>query len=366
MQFELFGDARRAMAPAASSLPPRVSWDWAMRDDYPALDASAPSVFSCFHCAGGSTMGYKLAGCRVLGGVEIDEHMMRVYRANHAPEHSYCEDLRDFNRRTCSSLPDELFGVDVLDGSPPCTPFSTSNIRWLEQRGVARRHNEGAAYQTLADLPLVFAETVALLRPKIVVMENVPAMQWRHGKRILRDVITRLSAAGYASQSFVLDASRMGVPQRRRRLFVVARQRALGWPDLTLGFDEPPVPFGDVREHGPAPIAPAYLRQIMPYVDVDDRTLIPAYQRREGKRGLFSHIIIDDADVAPTLTTKETTHVRPYLRPLFQSEAARLATFPHDFNFLDVRPWYAVGMSVPPLMMQRLALELRRQWLVGA
>ena len=93
----------------------------------PADDA--PTVFSCFHCGGGSTMGYKLAGCRVLGGVEIDPAMMAVYRANHHPEHSYLMGVGDFVKIPDADLPAELFDLDILDGSPPCSTFSTSGLR---------------------------------------------------------------------------------------------------------------------------------------------------------------------------------------------------------------------------------------------
>jgi DNA (cytosine-5)-methyltransferase 1 len=69
-------------------------------------------------------MGYKLAGFQHLGGVEIDGRMAKIYQTNHSPEHFYHEDIRDFNQRT--DLPKELYELDILDGSPPCSAFSMS------------------------------------------------------------------------------------------------------------------------------------------------------------------------------------------------------------------------------------------------
>ena len=79
-------------------------------------------VFSCFSCGGGSTMGYKRAGFDVIGNVEIDPKINAMYVKNHQPKFNYCMDLRDFNK--LKELPEELFSLDILDGSPPCSTFS--------------------------------------------------------------------------------------------------------------------------------------------------------------------------------------------------------------------------------------------------
>jgi DNA (cytosine-5)-methyltransferase 1 len=85
------------------------------------------TVFSCFHCGGGSTMGYKLAGFNHLGGVEIDTKIAKVYQLNHKPKHLFLEDIRHFVKR--SDIPEELYNLDLLDGSPPCSSFSMAGNR---------------------------------------------------------------------------------------------------------------------------------------------------------------------------------------------------------------------------------------------
>ncbi len=88
----------------------RFNYDWSMKSDYPN-HKNGMSVFSCFAGAGGSTMGYKLAGYDVVGAVEIDERMARVYKENHNPNRLFVKDIREFNDFDAQSF----HGVDILD-----------------------------------------------------------------------------------------------------------------------------------------------------------------------------------------------------------------------------------------------------------
>ena len=68
---------------------------WYLKD-LKSIKKNNLNVFSTFHCGGGSSMGYKLAGCNVLGGVEIDKKMMSIYRANNNPKYSYLMAIQVF------------------------------------------------------------------------------------------------------------------------------------------------------------------------------------------------------------------------------------------------------------------------------
>ena len=76
-------------------------------------------------------MGYKLAGFDVIGCNEIDPKMMKCYIENHNPQYTFLEDIRDLVRR--NNLPEELYNLDILDGSPPCSTFSLSLIHISKQ-----------------------------------------------------------------------------------------------------------------------------------------------------------------------------------------------------------------------------------------
>jgi len=111
----------------------KYKYDWTLKDIKFTKDQG--KVFSCFACGGGSTMGYKLAGFDVLGCNEIDPKMISAYRKNHSPKLSYLEPIQDFKLR--KDLPKELYELDILDGSPPCSSFSISGNRekdWGKQK----------------------------------------------------------------------------------------------------------------------------------------------------------------------------------------------------------------------------------------
>ena len=129
----------------------RFPYEWRMSDGYPAkgIENHGCTAFGAFVCGGGSTMGCKLAGYDHLGGVELDPKIAAVYRENHHPKHLYTMDVRDFNR--LDDLPEELFHLDLLELSPPCSTFSLAGSRdkaW----GKEKRFDEGQKLQTLDDL----------------------------------------------------------------------------------------------------------------------------------------------------------------------------------------------------------------------
>ena len=180
-------------------------WKWTMANDYPK-ETNGIKVFSCFACGGGSTMGYKLAGCEVLGCNEIDPRMNKVYVENHHPKYNYLEDIRDFNKR--KDLPEELYNLDILDGSPPCTTFSMAGDR-EESWGVKKKFREGQAKQTLDDLSFVFIETVAKLRPKFMVMENVEGLIKGNAWKYVQKIYAALKAIGYKCKHWLLKGEEM-------------------------------------------------------------------------------------------------------------------------------------------------------------
>ena len=92
------------------------------------------TVFSCFACGGGSSFGYKLAGFDVIGCNEIDPKMMEAYKANHNPKYAFLEPIQTFKMR--EDLPKELYELDILDGSPPCSSFSMAGNR---EKGLGKR-----------------------------------------------------------------------------------------------------------------------------------------------------------------------------------------------------------------------------------
>ena len=227
----------------------RFPYEWRIADGYPAkgIEAHGSKVFGTFICGGGSSMGYKLAGYHHLGGVEIDPRVAEIYRTNHHPEHLYVEDLRVFNERT--DLPDELYQLDLLDGSPPCSTFSFAGSR-EDAWGKKKQFAEGQAVQTLDDLVFVYCETILKLQPKCFLLENVKGLTAGNAKSYLLRVLKNLNRGGYDSQVFVLNSATMGVPQRRERTFVIGHRVEYDLPKLKLDFNEKPIFFKEVQDKG--------------------------------------------------------------------------------------------------------------------
>lgn len=106
----------------------KFNYEWKMKDSIFTKDKG--TVFSCFACGGGSSMGYKLAGFDVIGCNEIDPRMNDIYVANHNPKINLLMDIRDMVAKAkLHDLPKELYQLDILDGSPPCSSFSIAGKR---------------------------------------------------------------------------------------------------------------------------------------------------------------------------------------------------------------------------------------------
>lgn len=106
----------------------KFNYEWKMKDSIFTKDKG--TVFSCFACGGGSTMGYKLAGFDVIGCCETDPRMNDIYVANHNPKINLLMDIRDVVAKAkLHDLPKELYQLDILDGSPPCSSFSIAGER---------------------------------------------------------------------------------------------------------------------------------------------------------------------------------------------------------------------------------------------
>ena len=123
-------------------------------------------VMTCFSGGGGSSMGYKLNGYSVIANVEIDEKQNKMYLENINPKYNYNTDIRNVVKLAKEKkLPDELYNLDILDGSPPCSTFSMMGLR-EKNWGKKKKFREGQEEQTLDDLFFVFCDLIRELNPK--------------------------------------------------------------------------------------------------------------------------------------------------------------------------------------------------------
>lgn len=331
---------------------------WFLKDLKPPKK-DAPTVFSCFHCGGGSTMGYKLAGFNVLGGVEIDPKMMEVYRKNHNPKHSYLMGVQDFKNIPDSELPKELFSLDILDGSPPCSSFSTAGNR-EDDWGKNKKFTEGQSEQVLDELFFDFIHIAKKLKPKIVVAENVSGLIKGNAKSYVKRIVQAFNEAGYSCQLFLLNSAFMGVPQRRERTFFIAHRGS--FPKLELSFNLPLVTVNDAWVNAGGFGKDCSASSMVKYWNKTKPG--QSFSKVHEKGSLFGQMKLNPNEPSPTLTSKEY-QLWHWQTPalLTNLQASRLQSFPDDYQFIHNNAKYLCGMSVPPKMMEKVALEIKRQWL---
>lgn len=336
----------------------RFPYKWYLKDGYPAkgIEPNGCKVFGTFICGGGSSMGYKLSGFDHLGGVEIDKKIAVVYKLNHNPKYLFTEDIRLFNQR--KDLPEELYNLDLLDGSPPCSSFSMSGNREKDW-GKEKVFNEGQAKQTLDDLVFEYVKTIKMLQPKVALLENVKGLIQGNAKAYARKLKSDFERAGYKVQVFLLNAASMGVPQIRERVFFIGLRANYNLPELYLKFNEKPILFGSVQEQVKKRIkaSPSY-EKYWKIANKMGRALTHknntfGYMYR-AKNNLVLSTILAGTD---NLLIDQSPH------KLTNKELILCGSFPQDFNFLQVEPKYLIGMSVPPIMTAQISHQIYEQWL---
>lgn len=335
----------------------RYPWKWNLGDLKPPSE-DAPIVFSTFACGGGSSMGYKRAGFRVVGNCEIDPKIAAVYKENLHPEMSYVMDIREFN--TLDDLPETLYDLDVLDGSPPCSTFSQAGIRdkaW----GIKKKFAEGQKEQRLDDLFFTFLDTVEKLNPKVFVAENVMGLVQGKARGYVREIIQHAREIGYEIQIFKLNAAFMGVPQVRERVFFIGNR--MGYGKLKLDFNESPVTFGEVRspssDLAPCKSHAALISKWRP----GDRDLGSISQRINGKDKCYGIRINYDGQPVSTITASERDIRACDRMYMTDADIINSSSFPQDYDFCGRNVPFICGMSVPPSMMANVAHEIKAQWL---
>lgn len=310
-------------------------------------------------------MGYKLAGYKVIGNCEIDPAMMKIYRANNHPEHSYLMDIREFLEIEDDQIPEALKHLDILDGSPPCSVFSLAGTR---EKGwnVEKRFKEGQAKQRLDDLFLYFIAVAEKLKPKVVVAENVKGLIIGKARGWVNRIVEAFDAAGYVTQIFLLNAASMGVPQKRQRVFFIAHRKDLDLPKLVLDFHERPVTFGEVRDEHGVDLGKGVISQmLMKYRQPGDRDLSDINKRIRKKSGMYTSPINRDNEPVQTITAGGYAFRMCDGLHMTDRDIINCQTFPQDYEFLDQKVQYVCGMSVPPVMMAGISEQIFRQWLAG-
>lgn len=338
------------------------NYRWNIADGFPAkgIEKHNGKVFGTFICGGGSTMGYKLAGFNHLGGVEIDDQISAVYEINHHPKYLFKQDLRQFKSRL--DLPEELFHLDILDGSPPCSSFSLAGNR-EDDWGKEKHFREGQSLQQLDDLFFDYISLGSVLLPRVIVAENVVGLVQGNAKAYVHQICQQFDQIGYRVQMFRLNAASMGVPQRRERIFFICLRKDLNLPLLKLEFSQKPITVAEVEKNIPSsvgkPITDAYKKWWEKCKPGNSLSSV----HPEGS--FFNTYKIWRNRVCPTITATVASKLLHYSEPAeIHNDMYKLCgSFPMDYDFQEIDPKYLIGMSVPPVMMAQISNQIYIQWI---
>lgn len=333
-----------------------------------------PIAIDLFSGCGGLTLGLKRAGFRVIGAVEADALAVETYKSNH---NRIIVWQRDIRRLPASQVMLRLGlcqgQLDLLAGCPPCQGFSTMTT--LNGR-FARRDPRN----NLVD---EFLRFVRVLRPKALMLENVPGLVRKRG---FRKILAALRHLGYNCAYDILDAAEYGVPQRRRRMILVgglggmvsfgkrARSRMTlrdAIADLARTTKRRRDRLHREMEHR-SPRVAQMIRMIPKdggsRRDLPTRFKLKCHQECNGFKDVYGRMGWDD--VAPTITSgcvnpSKGRFLHPSRnRTITLREAAILQAFPRRYRFALTKGKFAVaemiGNALPPEFIRRHALGVYR------
>ncbi len=322
---------------------------------------------------GGLTLGLRQAGFDVIGAIDDDDLAIETYNANHAGVRTWHQDIRSLHaRQMLRRLRLRPGQLDLLAGCPPCQGFSALRTRNSNREAEDERN----------DLVYEFIRFVRVLRPKAVMLENVPSLE---GSARLAELCRVLSALSYNCEHRVLDAADYGVPQRRKRMLLLARRdgkvkfgrkdRRRHTVEETIG-DLPRPELSTDPLHGMKERRTERIRRLIRSIPKDggSRSALPAaqqlkcHQSTDGFKDVYGRMAW--GSVAPTITSGCTNPSKGrFLHPeqdraITAREAALLQGFPKRYNFSLKQGKTGVaemiGNALPPEFVKRHARAMGR------
>lgn len=370
------------------------------------LNQDTPLAVDLFSGAGGLSLGVERAGWTVAAAVDFDERALETHAANF-PGMSLHMDLGNPDQR--DTLVDLLkqANIDLIAGGPPCQPFSRAGRSKI--RDLVLNHQRDS-HDRRKELWRAYLDVVTRVRPRAILMENVPDMGLGDDFYVVRTIEQKLEDLGYATQVRLVDAWHYGVPQHRKRLILLARNdiERFNWrppqegftnlrdaifdlPVLTveprervgereMGYRKPSAasPFVDMmREGAPKGRIWDHMTRRVREDDwqifsehMDSKTLY-SHLPQELRRYKANHFTdkykkLDWSDRSRSITAHIAKDGYWYIHPvqprtLTVREAARVQTFPDRFRFAGTRSdaFRQIGNAVPPLLGEAAAEALR-------
>lgn len=336
---------------------------------------SKPKAFDIFCGCGGTTQGLRDAGFNVVGGIECDKLAVETYRANHKRVKVWPDDIR-------SLQPSDMLGelglergeLALMVACPPCQAFSAIP-RLNGRRRIIDKENK--------DLVFEYLRFVKALFPRVVMVENVPRLvdDYRFA-----EVRKQLRELGYEGEPQIFNAADFGVPQRRRRMILIAsRVGSIDYAtpiprsdrrtvrDAIGGLSRPGKTgdalhdFAETRSEKVANLIAAIPKNGGSRLQLGKGRQLKCHREFDGFKDIYGRMAWDD--VAPTITggcvnPSKGRFLHPTQnRAITLREAALLQGFPPDYGFSLARGKYAaavmIGNAFPPSFVEPHARQVR-------
>ncbi|MEL9940314.1 MAG: DNA cytosine methyltransferase [Ignisphaera sp.] len=314
-----------------------------------------PTVIDLFCGAGGFSRGFKEAGFNIVLAIDNDPACGKAFKINFPNAVVLVEDIKDV---TSSDITYHTRNYDIVIGSPPCEPFTGANPK-REVDPIDRLYKD-----PMGKLTLEFIRLVGELKPRIFVMENVPAIL---EEPIKKSLINEFKSVGYNQIYFnVLNAENYGTPSKRKRVFisnVPINPRPINKVVVVAEAlkDLPPPYESTIPNHEFVPISEKKLRRISRV-----RHGKAAYYYYGSSKLLPNFVKLKPYEVAPTVLGS-SRFIHPFEnRLLTVREQARLMGYPDDHIFFGGRDqqFNQVGESVPPPLSYAIAKFLMEKILM--
>ena len=331
------------------------------RQEIAELPWNGYKVASTFSGGGGSCLGYRMAGFRVVYANEFIPEARKTYKANHPTSYLDDSDIRDLTPELLLERAGVKRGqLDIFDGSPPCSAFSTAGSRekgW----GKVKSYSDGA--QRVDDLFYEYARILDGVQPKVFIAENVSGLVKGTAKGYFKRILQALRDCGYNVSCRVLDARWLGVPQMRKRTIFIGVRNDLGIEPVhpkplpysyTIG-DALVIPPDDTTAKILGPDTETY--KFWVHTKAGD-TLGNTCKRLTGRNSFLTHCK-QSPHVAANTVTQGIQQLYHWTEPrtLTLGELRRISGFPDDFILTGTfsQQWERIGRAVPPVMMSKIA-----------
>jgi len=324
-------------------------------------------VVSTFSGAGGSCLGFEMAGYKVVWANEFVEEARNTYVLNHPNVKLSADDIRTVNPMDILSEARLKRGeLDVLEGSPPCSSFSTAGKRerlWGKDKAYSDTN------QITDDLFFEYVRLLKGLQPKVFVAENVAGLVKGVARGYFLEILQELKDAGYNVKAKVLDSSFLGVPQARQRLIFIGVRNDLG---LEPVFPTPKSPRYTMRDAMDVVIRHTNDPETGKDITLDRYALGRKWKLlKEGTKAETPFLLVRSHRDKPIQTiTAECGNVPAagvthptQCRKFTLHEVRRLSGFPDDFELTGTfeQRWERLGRSVPPPMMKAIAETIKTE-----